>query len=60
MEARDIGLESVLRREGGDVISGGSGGWVALEVGEVAGCGEVGGEEAEDIVVVILVNLSFV
>ena len=51
-EACDIGLGSVLRREGGEVMRGGSAVW--LEPGDDTGCGDVAGDEVEDMVVAIL------
>lgn len=54
LEACDIGRGSVDLREGGEVINGGSGGWFALDDGEVTAGGEVAGDELGDITAVIL------
>jgi len=43
-DACEVGLCKVDRRAGGDVISGGKGGWFGFEDGEETGDGEVAGE----------------
>ena len=48
LEACDSGLESVERRLGGEVISGGNGGRLAFAEGDAAG-GEAAGEELCDM-----------
>ena len=53
LEACDIGRGNVDLREGGDVMSGGSGGWFALEEGEVTAGGDVAGDEFGDMTAVI-------
>ena len=47
MDACEIGRCSVVRRAGGEVISGGRGGWFGFEVGEEIGDGDVAGDGDE-------------
>ena len=54
LDACDSGRGSVLRRGGGDVISGGRGGWLGFEVGEASAGGEVAGLEPGDMIAVII------
>jgi hypothetical protein len=44
LDAYEFGRCKVDRRAGGDVISGGNGGWLGFEEGEETGDGEVAGE----------------
>lgn len=51
-----MGRDNVLRRAGGDVISGGSGGWLAFEAGEMMAGGDVAaGGEVDDMTAVMVV-----
>ena len=57
LEAYDIGRESVLRRDGGEVIEGGGGAWLGFGA-EAAGTGEVTGDEVDDISVIVVMPLE--
>lgn len=58
LEAYDIGRESVLRRDGGEVIDGGGGGaWLGFG-GEAPGTGEVTGDEVDGISVIVVMPRS--
>lgn len=48
-DACEVGLCRVDRREGGDVINGGNGGWLGFEDGEDTGEGEVAGETVSSV-----------
>lgn len=54
MEACDMGRDRVLRRDGGDVMSGGSAGWLGFGDEEAAARGEEAGEEVVDITAVVV------
>lgn len=53
LEACDIGRDVMLRRDGGEVIRGGSAGWLGFGGEDAAAGGEVAGEEVVDITTVI-------
>lgn len=58
-DACEVGRCRLVRREGGDVINGGNGGWLGFEDGEDTGDGEVAGEtvsSAGDMTTAILVS----
>jgi hypothetical protein len=48
-DACEVGRCRVDRREGGDVISGGNGGWFGFEDGEDTGDGEDAGETVSSV-----------
>lgn len=53
-----MGRDSVLRRDCGEVINGGSGDWLGF--GEVeAGAGEVAGDDIVDMAVVVVMPSTF-
>ena len=52
METCDIGRDWMLRRDDGDVIRGGSAGWLGFGEEAAAAVGEVTGEEVVDITAV--------
>lgn len=56
LEACDIGrgIVDLLLGFGGDVMSGGRGGWFGLTPGDETGGGEVAGDEVGDMTAVIL------
>lgn len=54
LDACDIGRGRVLRRAGGEVISGGSGGCAVVAGGEEMAGGEVAGEEPGDMMAVMV------
>ena len=62
MEACEVGRCRVDLRWGGDVISGGSAGWLGFEEGEDTGDGELGGGDVVssggDIMVAIVDDAS--
>lgn len=55
LDACDMGRESVDLRFGfgGDVIRGGSGGWLGFTPGDAMGGGEVAGDDVGDMIAVI-------
>jgi hypothetical protein len=54
LDACDIGRGSVLLRVGGEVINGGSGGWLGFEDGDEIAGGDVAGVELGDIMAVMV------
>jgi len=59
LDACEVGRCKFDRRAGGDVISGGNGGWFGFEDGEETGDGEVGGDTVSsvgDMTAAIFVN----
>ena len=54
LDAWDMGRGNVLRREGGEVIKGGSEVWLGLEAGEDITAGGVSGVDVDDIITIIL------
>ena len=52
-EACDIGRPNMLLRAGGEVMSGGRGGWLGLAVGEPTAGGEETGLDPGDMTAVI-------
>jgi hypothetical protein len=52
-----MGRGKVVRREGGEVIRGGSGGWFGLDPGDEMAGGEVAGDDDGDMIAAIFVIL---